>query len=118
MSSTNECNRSNLRAKNAVTFSNQGQRPGLENYQIADREKGIFVVADGFGGPVPGAEASKAVCEAIRSFLFKEAGDLEATLPFELRSYFSLAGNVLFNSVIHANRKLSSLNQGKGVHEK
>jgi serine/threonine protein phosphatase PrpC len=54
----------------------------------------------------------------VRSFLIKEAGDLEATLPFVLRSYFSLAGNVLFNALIHANQKVRLLNQGKGVHER
>ena len=82
------------------------------------QEKGIFVVADGFGGPGPGAQAAKAACEAVRGFLIKEAGDLESTLPFVLRSYFSLAGNVLFNALIHANRKVSALNKGKNVHER
>jgi serine/threonine protein phosphatase PrpC len=62
--------------------------------------------------------AAKTACEEIEKFLFKEARDLDATLPFVLRSYFSLAGNVLFNSLIHANRKVLALNKGKNVHEK
>ncbi|MBU6376876.1 MAG: SpoIIE family protein phosphatase, partial [Bdellovibrionales bacterium] len=44
--------------------------------------------------------------------------DLEATMPFVLRNYFSLAGNVLFNAVIHANRKVLQENKSKNVHEK
>src|SRR4051794_18797760 len=108
----------NLRAKAVSIFMGVGQRPGQEDYVLADREKGIFVVADGFGGPTPGALAAKTACETIKKFLFKEAGDLDATLPFVLRNYFSLAGNVLFNSLIYANSKLYSLNRNKNVHEK
>jgi protein phosphatase len=99
-------------------FSATGSRPFQEDFVVASHEKGIFVVADGFGGPSAGATASKTACEAVRGFLEKEAGDLEATLPFVLRSYFSLAGNVLFNALIHANRKVSALNKDKNVHEK
>jgi len=110
--------RTSLRARAVSTFMSKGQRPGQEDYVLADRDKGVFVVADGFGGPIPGAAAAKGACEAVRNFLFKEAGDLEATLPFELRTYFSLAGNVLFNSLIHANRKITALNKGKNIHEK
>ncbi len=110
--------RESIRAKIVSTFTSKGRYPSQEDSLLADREKGIFVVADGFGGQGPGAQASKTACEAIRSFLFKEAGDLEATLPFVLRSYFSLAGNVLFNSLIYANRKLSFLNREKNVHER
>jgi PPM family protein phosphatase len=102
----------------AGTFTAKGARPAQEDAVVADSVKGIFAVADGFGGPVPGAEASRTACEAVREFLFREAGDLEATLPFVLRSYFSLAGNVLFNALVHANRKLMKLNGGKGVHER
>ena len=103
----------------AVTiFSTQGPRQASENHLFVEEEKGIVVVADGFGGPLPGLQASKAACEAVRGFLIKEAGDQDATLPFELRSYFSLTGNVLFNSLIHANKKLVALNKGKNVHEK
>lgn len=111
-------NPDNIRVHAVSTFSYKGQRPAQEDYQLADREKGVFVVADGFGGPNPGAKASQTACEAVRNFLFKEAGDLDATLPFVLRKYFSLAGNVLFNSLIHANRKVLALNKGKNVHEK
>ena len=81
-------------------------------------EKRIVVLADGFGGPVAGAQAAEKVCSAIHQFLIQEAGDLEATLPFVMRSYFSLAGNVLFNALVHANRLLSGANAGKSVHEK
>ncbi|MCM2323549.1 MAG: protein phosphatase 2C domain-containing protein [Oligoflexia bacterium] len=99
-------------------YQSPGSCPAQEDHLLVQENKGIFVVADGFGGPVPGAEAARTACEAVRSFLFKEAGDLDATLPFELRSYFSLAGNVLFNSLIHANRKVLALNKGRNVHEK
>jgi len=81
------------------------------------REK-ILVLADGFGGPVAGAGAADRACSAVHQFLVHEAGDLEATLPFVMRSYFSLAGNVLFNAIVHANRLILGSNVGKSVHEK
>jgi PPM family protein phosphatase len=107
-----------LRPREAFVFTSQGKWPGQEDASFISEEKRIFVVADGFGGPTPGSAASKTACESIRSFLIKEAGDSEATLPFELRPYFSLAGNVLFNAVIHANRMVHKLNLKKDVHEK
>lgn len=99
-------------------YSTQGAHPAQEDHVLVQDEKGIFVIADGFGGPAPGAHAAKTACEAVKGFLFKEAGDLDATLPFEIRSYFSLAGNVLFNGLVHANNQLLKSNSGKNVHEK
>ncbi|MGK5082906.1 hypothetical protein WDW37_06345 [Bdellovibrionota bacterium FG-1] len=104
--------------RGVVTFSSKGRRPAQEDHLLSIQDKGIFVVADGFGGPLPGSTAAQTACEAIKGFLIKEAGDLDATLPFELRSYYSLAGNVLFNALIHANRKVKSLNHQKGIHER
>ena len=109
---------SNLSIQATASFSSPGARAGQEDFSLVLAEKSIFVVADGFGGPGPGAEAARAVCEGVKRFLHREANDEEATMPFELRSYYSLAGNVLFNSLIHANRLLLKLNRGKGVHER
>lgn len=107
-----------LKVQASTTFLHEGARPDQEDHALILEDKRIFVVADGFGGPVPGSKASQTACEAVKNFLFKEAGDLDATLPFELRSYYSLAGNVLFNALIHANKKVKKLNVGKDVHEK
>jgi protein phosphatase len=101
-----------------MTFMSQGKRSSNEDYLLADQKKGVFVVADGFGGPVPGVEASKIACESVRNFLFREARDLDATLPFILRTYFSLAANVLFNALIHANIKVNQMNREKNVNER
>lgn len=89
-----------------------------EDDLLCNEDRGIFVVADGFGGVEAGAAASRVSCESVKSFLEKEAGDLEATLPFVIRQYFSLAGNVLFNALVHANRKVLSLNKGKNMNER
>jgi serine/threonine protein phosphatase PrpC len=109
---------SRLPVRALTVFSSPGARTSQEDHVMALKERGIFAVADGFGGPSSGLDAARSACDAIRTFLEKEAGDLEATLPFVLRSYYSLAGNVLFNALVHANRKLMGLNRGKGVHEK
>lgn len=104
--------------KSVSLFQSQGARPAQEDYAIAAGDQGVFVVGDGFGGPQAGAQAARTACEGVRDFLVKEAGDLEATLPFVLRSYFSLVGNVLFNALVHANRKVNGLNRGKSANEK
>lgn len=104
--------------KTISTYLNQGTRPAQEDHLLNHKERGIIVVADGFGGPVAGSKAAQIACESVSRFLVKEAGDLEATLPFVLRTYFSLAGNVLFNALIYANRSVIKLNKGKDVHEK
>ena len=100
------------------TFLNQGSRPVQEDHILADRNRGIFMVADGFGGAKAGSDAAQQGCDAVKNFLFKQAGDQEATLPFILRKYFSLAGNVLYNSLIYANQKINALNKGKNINEK
>jgi serine/threonine protein phosphatase PrpC len=109
---------SNLPVKASAVFLSAGSRVTMEDFALIQEAKRIFVIADGFGGSGPGAAAAKTACEAVQLFLAHEGGDLEATMPFVLRSYFSLAGNVLFNALIHANRKVRALNQGKGVHER
>lgn len=101
-----------------ASFSDQGKRALQEDFQLAARDKGVFVVADGFGGPEGGVRAAKTACEAVQRFLIKEGGDREATLPFVLRSYYSLAGNVLFNAIIHANLQVNLGNKDRSIHEK
>lgn len=104
--------------KSICSFSSQGQRPSHEDFYLASREKNVFIIADGFGGPTPGLAAARLGCESIRNFLVKEAGDKDATMPFVLRSYFSLAGNILFNAVLYANQKIFVQNKGKSAQEK
>jgi serine/threonine protein phosphatase PrpC len=116
MSHDTESGRLPIRA--SAVFTAQGARPTQEDHALVVHDKRIFTVADGFGGAGPGASAAKTACEAVKSFLFREAGDLEATLPFELRSYYSLVGNVLFNALVHANRQVLKLNRDKTVHER
>jgi serine/threonine protein phosphatase PrpC len=93
-------------------FQLQGGLPVQEDHFEVNAERGIFILADGFGGGA-GQEAAQVAVKAVRQFLEQEAGDLDATLPFELRPYYSLAGNVLFNAIAFANQKLMTLNQGK-----
>lgn len=107
-----------MKVRALTTFTVPGVRGFQEDCVMSSPERGIFVLADGFGGPQAGVAASRAACESVRAFLEKEAGDEDATLPFVLRKYYSLAANVLFNSVIHANRRVLSGNRAKNVHEK
>ncbi len=108
----------NIPIRSTLSWISQGFFPKSEDATFCNRERGIFVVADGFGGPKDGLEAAELACQSIREFLEKEAGDVEATLPFVIRKDFSLAGNVLFNAIIHANKKLIARNKKKHAFEK
>lgn len=68
--------------------------------------QGIIILTQGFGDGEWGAKIAEVAESSVREFLEKEAGDLEATLPFIIRNYFSLAGNVVYNSILHANQKI------------
>lgn len=107
-----------MEIKSIFTHADGGPRPVNEDYVLALPHRGIVAVADGFGGAVAGLQAAKLGCESVKEFLEREAGDLEATLPFVLRKSYSLVGNVLFNAVIHSNRKVFHSNGKKNVHEK
>lgn len=101
-----------------ASYTSQGLFPVQEDYLFIEQNENIFAIADGFGGDPAGFLAAKTACDAVRRFLIKEARDWEATLPFELRPYFSLAGNVLFNSIIFANKKVMENNKNKHVHQR
>lgn len=107
-----------LKVRTLTAFATQGERPCQEDHVQANRERGIFSVADGFGGPDIGEHAAKEACSAVIEFLQRESGDEEATFPFIRKSSFSLSGNILFNSVIHANRKVMRLNQNQSIHQR
>lgn len=94
---------SRLHVKTVTVCSKKGEAPTLEDCHLSRPGRGIFVLADGFGGGSVGFEAAKLACHSVAEFLEKEAGDLDATLPFVLRKYFTLAGNVVFNALWHAN---------------
>jgi serine/threonine protein phosphatase PrpC len=94
----------------AEGFQLQGETLVQEDYFDMNPERGIFLLADGFGGGA-GREAAQIAVKSVKQFLEQEAGDLDATLPFELRPYYSLAGNVLFNAVSFANYKLMEFNR-------
>lgn len=104
--------------KTTITIGMRGNQPHDEEAQMIDAERRLFALASGFGGPQAGREAAQKTCQAVQQFLVKEAGDIDATLPFVLRSYFSLAGNILFNACLFSNRQLSLSNRKKSVHER
>ena len=96
----------------AEGFQIQGDAPVQEDYFELNPERGVFVLADGFGGSL-GFRAAELVVKSVRQYLEHEAGDLDATMPFELRPYYSLAGNVLFNAIAFANQKVLEMNKGR-----
>ncbi len=101
--------------RGVLSGSIQGARSEQEDFNLALPEKGVFVVADGFGSSGAGARASRVACEAAANFLVRNSGDSDATLPFVMRRYFSLEANMVFNSLIHANRELTAANRDKSI---
>jgi len=99
-------------------WSSLGSSNVQEDYSDVLSEKNIFTLADGFGGQSYGDKAAQRVCEAAIDFIKKESGDIEATLPFVRKTYYSLEQNVLYNALIHANRTLLADNQKKQIFQK
>lgn len=104
--------------KSTISINSRGSQSHDEEAQMIDAERGLFALASGFGGPQAGRDAAQKTCQSVQQFLVKEAGDVDATLPFVLRSYFSLAGNILFNACLFSNRQVNLSNQKKNVHER
>ena len=107
-----------MKARSVTILSRKGDQPTLEDHVLSNERRGIFAVADGFGGGSLGFDAAKTACAAVGEFLEKEGGDLDATFPFVLRRYYSLAGNLVFNAVWYANEKLVERNDKKAGCEK
>lgn len=107
-----------MKIQAVAKFLKQGNAPIQEDYLLSNEDRGIFVAADGFGGKKLGSSAAKSVCDLVLSYLEKEAGDLEATLPFVLKKYYSLAANVIFNAMYYANQQLQQTNSEKSGSEK
>ncbi len=95
----------------AFELSSQGSRKEKEEVFQFRADRGIFAMADGFGGGGAGVNAARLACDKSLQFLDREAGDRDATLPFVLKPYYSLAGNIVFNSVLHANREVLRANR-------
>jgi len=117
MSMTESWKKSRMPIEWVEGFQFQGGSPLQEDFFTVNPDRGIFILADGFGGSAGKASAETAVM-GMKKFLEQEAGDLDATLPFELRSYYSLAGNVLFNAIAFANHKVNQMNEGRSTSEK
>ena len=90
MSVSNSWKKEKLPIQWAEGFQLQGTAPVQEDFFEVNPKRGIFILADGFGGTA-GKKAAEITVKSVKKFLEQEAGDLDATLPFELRSYFSLA---------------------------
>lgn len=86
-------------------WTSEGNAPFQEDVAVVREQRQFAVLGDGFGGDA-GVFAASLACDSISEFLDLEAGDLDATLPFEIRRYLTLMGNVLFNAVAHANRRV------------
>lgn len=113
-----ESKQKGLSPEAVVEFSDIGREPAQEDFYRFSNKRNIFVLSDGFGGPRSGAEAAKLSCDAVMEFLEVEAGDRDATMPFVLKEYYSLAGNILFNAILHANEALNRSNEGRNIHER
>lgn len=96
---------------NTWSFQHQGAAPIQEDVVWHQEQFKFWMVLDGFGGST-GLKAAQIVQEACVEFMQHECGDFEATLPFEIRRYYSLAGNVIYNAVAYANKKLFEAMKG------
>jgi hypothetical protein len=87
-----------------------------EDAYITSPELGVFAVADGFGGNGAGDLAAKTSLSDLRYFIEAGMRDSDVTLPFVYRSYYTAAGNLLFNAFLYANQKLYEANAQKHIN--
>jgi len=103
---------------NFFTYSSKGARPFQEDYLLVKPERGVFALSDGFGGAVnTKQDRASFACESVIDFIENKMGDTDATLPFEIRKYYTLGANVIFNALLYANQNLLRKNEKKAINE-
>jgi serine/threonine protein phosphatase PrpC len=107
-----------VRVRGVLSVISPGSRPAQEDFLVSMPEKGVFSIGDGLGAGGAGQMAAQIGCEASASFLVRNSGDSDATLPFILRRYFTLEANMVFNSLIHANREICNFNRTRDISRK
>jgi serine/threonine protein phosphatase PrpC len=81
-------------------------------------EEQLFCMVSALGRESDHRASSEGVCRSVQEFLKSQARDADATLPYVIRSYYSLAGNVLFNAILYANQKVYASNKNKTGYQK
>lgn len=94
----------------------QGDWPEQEDAFYADARRGIFVLADGFGGNSLGARAAKAAIEKAASGLVDSRKDVEATKHVAVKPYYSDAENILLNLINNINLDLFQANTSESAN--
>jgi protein phosphatase len=84
-----------------------------EDCWLADRELGLFVVADGMGGHNAGEVASQLAVEAIRGFLSRTMESEDFTWPYGIDPALSFDANRLSTAVKLANRRVFKLGESR-----
>ncbi len=101
--------------KGAGTFLSMGERPIQEDHVLVKEDRGLILVADGFGGSLSGLETARLANDSIVHFVGRQSQDEEATMPFELRGHLTWDANILGNAVLHANREILKWNQKRSA---
>src|SRR5690349_5480058 len=93
-----------------------GRRANNEDAIYANRELGLFIVADGMGGYEGGEIASALAVDTIRDLVKRSAGDADVTWPYQIDPQRTTSENELIVATRLAGDRIAARRAG-ALHE-
>lgn len=88
----------------------------IQMYQSDDAGCGLWIAP--FGGRENDQDEWRFIAESAMGYLQGRTIDVDATVPFVQKPYYSTIGNVIYNSLWIMNDQILMKNEQRGIHER